>query len=381
MGGVCAIVLDQDKTYAAFARIKGGRIFFVKEQALSFTCNDNDVVGCLRKGSQSLERAIQEIERCYKFRVEKIFVQLPDQLLNEKNVRDIILLKRRKKINIGDINFAKKYLEDKFLDWNDSRVHNIVLSYEAENHKFNQAPIGVWAHRIELHSFLVWVKEKSCREMEDIFDSIDRNFAGFVASYVGTFSSSFSRRKGNQVVISIEYNRTSCIVSTDEGFTFREYTDFGLKAIIEGLARHFLLEISLARELFERYISFKEIPYHQEVTIKKDGAYINMSTQSLNSFVKQYVKSKITGIIDDIETFILGEEAVVSIIGRLGAKDGVFSFFKECVPYSLQIPLQSPVLSSSYGCLFYGVRPFMERVSGKNESFLKRAAKTYREYF
>jgi cell division ATPase FtsA len=380
MGGACAIVLDKDKTYVSFARTRGGRIFFVKEQIMPFACND-DIAGCLRKESQALEKIIREVEQCYKFRVEKIFVQLPNQLLNRKNVSDIIPLKRRKKINTSDVSFAKKYLEDKFLDWNDSRVHNIVLSYEAANRKFSQAPIGVWSHRIELCSFLVWVKDKLCREMEDVFDSIDRNFAGFVASYVGIFSSAFSQRKCNQIVLSIEYDKVSCVVSCEDGFTFREYTDFGLKTIIDELARHFLLDVSLARELFERYISFKEIPYYQEVTVKKDGAYVNVSTQSLNSFVKQYVKSKIAGIIEDIKTFTSNEEVIISIIGRLGAKEGVFSFFKECVPYSLRIPLQSPVLSSSYGCLFYGVRPFMERGSGSNESFLKRVMKTYREYF
>jgi cell division ATPase FtsA len=381
MNGVCAIVFDKDRSYASFARAAGKRLFFIKEEIIPFAANSEDIAVVLREASSAIEKTIQEVEKYHKFRVDKIFLQLPAAAARSKKVSDIIPLKRRKKINASDIIFAKQYLEDKFLDWNDCCVHNLVLSYEAAQNIFTKAPLGIWSHRLGLTSLLIWVKENIYREIEDIFDSLDRCFAGFIAPEIGIFSSAFSQRRGRQAVISIEYEAARCVALSDGGLVFNEYAGFGLRDMIGELAKQFLLEDPLARELFERYISFKEIPYHQEVTLKKGQAYINLSTQSLNLFIKRYVKDKMGLIIDDIKRIFNDEMLNLSVIGRLGAKEGVFSFYKECLPYSLSMPLQNPALSSSYGCLFYGVKRFMENEFEKNEFFLQKVIKTYREYF
>ena len=41
-------------------------------------------------------------------------------------------MNRRKRISSADITTAKRYLEDKFLDWDDYCIHNIVTEYVLE---------------------------------------------------------------------------------------------------------------------------------------------------------------------------------------------------------------------------------------------------------
>ena len=381
MSGACAIVFDADKSYAVFARIKGGRIFFVKEQAIDFACGNDNIADCCKKSVQLLEKTIQEVEKLHALRIDDIFVQLPSSQCNFKNVSDIFPLGRRKKINTADVILAKKYLEDKFIDWDDHCVHNIITSYEAASRVFNQAPCGVWSHRLGVNSFLVWIKDKLYRDAEEAIDSLNRRFAGFIAAPIGVFSSCFFQRAASQSVISIECEISRCVLLSKKGIIERQYTAMGYKNILEAFAKNFFFDHSLAIELFERYITFKETPHHYEVTVKKDGAYINVSAQSLNSFVKQYIKEQFSPIACDIKSYFDGEPPQLSVIGALAAKEGALSFFKECLSQPLYIPSQYPLVSSAYGCLTYGVKRFMERDRETGKSFFKRVVETYREYF
>jgi len=381
MKGACAIVADEDRAFVAFAKISGKRIFFIREADIPLRWRGSDIRGYLRDGLDILDKTIGDIERRHSFRVERVFVQLPIEATQLKTVCDTVALRRRKRITAGDIEFAKKYLEDKFLEWDDRCIHNVALGYRAEGASFRQAPLGVWSRKIEMNSSLAWVKDALYRDMEDIFDTIDRHFGGFIAPQIAAYASVFTKRDGLQAVMVIDYGRSFLVVSDESGLRMEKQYNFGFKHLIDMLAKSFTLDVSLADELFRRHVSFKEIPYFKEVTLKKKDTYVNVSTQSLNVLVKECIRQQVHAAGEYLKTQVSHQPIVFSCIGRLGAKEGFFSFIKECLPFEFQLPLQSSTRSSSYGCLCYGLRPFLENEHRRDTPLLKRIIKTYRDYF
>ena len=121
--------------------------------------------------------------------------------------------------------------------------------------------------------------------------------------------------------------------------------------------------------------------YFKEITVKRDSGYINLSTQTLNSFIKDYIKSEICCLLQEIREDISQDDFTISFIGRLNAKEGFYGSLQDYVPYPLKVPLQRLTVSSSYGCLRYGVLRFLEQDHKTNQPVLRRILDVYREYF
>ncbi|MFH1519084.1 MAG: hypothetical protein ABIE75_00745 [Candidatus Omnitrophota bacterium] len=362
--------------------------------------NSNDIIVFLKENLEILDQKIKENEEKFSCRCEKVFLELPWETAQQKVVEDTVTLKTRKKITSRDITRAKREIEEKFLNWDDFCIHNIVIKYEVEGTSYYKFPLGVWAKKIKLQSFLVWIKDKVQKGVEDIFDNLDRNLGGMIAPQISRFSSVFTaidlselKEKGprllggltgrdrGQVVVSIDYDKSRFIARSSNNFVFDKEFNFSFRKIIEELAKRFILKVSLAEEIFQRYISFKEIPYFKEITVKRDSGYVKLSTQTINSFVKDYIKSEICYILQEIKEGIPEDDFTVSFIGRLNLKEGFYGFLKDYVPYNLKTPLQKLTVSSSYGCLHYGVSRFLELNHKRNEPILRRVLDMYREYF
>jgi len=381
MRGTCAIVLDRDRALISFGYHKRFYPAFLEELEIPISYNGDSILSCLQQNIEILDQRIKEVEKSRSFRVEKVFLELPWGFANKRVVQDSIPLRRRKSIASADISFAKKYLEDKFLDWDDFCLHNIVINYEVEGVSYDLVPLGIRAKKIELQSLLLWVKDKIYKETEDIFDNLDRNFGGFIEPGISMYSCVFLKKEKTQVVVSINYDCSHFVIRNRDGFIFGREFDFGLKKIIEMLAQKFILPLALAEEVFMRYISFKESPYFKEITIKKEEGYINLSTQTLNSFIKDYIKNEISYLLDEIKKMAQDDGLAISFIGRLNSKDGFYGFLKDFIPHDLKAPLQKETISSSFGCLRYGLSPFLEEDYKKNELFLRRIVNIYKEYF
>ena len=381
MRGVCAISLDTDKTFISSAVIRGRFLNFLGETEIPASYQGGEVASYLRQNLDTINEKIKDSESANSFKAERIFLELPWHLVNKKEVQEIVPLKRAKRLTAGDISYAKKYLEDKFLGWDDLCLHNVVLNYELDGTSYDSPPLGAWAKRIKLRSYLLWIKDKIQKETEDIFNNSDRNFSGFVASPISLFSSAFGKKEKVQVVVSFDYECSHFVVIGKDRFSFSDKFNFGLKNIIEAIAKRFSLDFSLAYEVFCRYISFKEVPYFKEVTLKNEQGYMNLSTQSLSSFVKDCIRDEVELILKAIKTAVLGEDFVISFTGRLNIKEGFYSFLKDCIPYKLKSPMRKEVVSSSFGCLRYGVSPFLESEHKINQSLLQRISAIYKEYF
>ena len=381
MKGLCAITLDEDKTFISFARLKQVHLTFLKELEVPITNSGGDIISFLKENSEILDQKIKEAEEQYSFRCEKVFLELPRGTAKRKIIEETITLKIRKKITSYDISRAKKHIEDKFLEWDDFCIHNIIINYEVEGRNYEKPPLGVWAKKIKLHLLLVWIKDKVQRGVEDIFDNLDRSLGGIIVSQISRFSSVFTGRDKAQVVVSIDYDRSRFVGRSGNNFIFGEEFSFSFCRVIEELAKRFILKTSLAEEIFRRYISFKEIPYFKEITVKRESGYVNLSIQTLNSFIKDYIKSEICHILEKIRKNMPKDDFTISFIGRLNTKKGFYGFLKDYVPYSLKAPLQRLTVSSSYGCLRYGVSRFLEMEHKKNEPLFRRILDIYREYF
>ncbi|MFH1504085.1 MAG: hypothetical protein ABIH08_01665 [Candidatus Omnitrophota bacterium] len=387
MRGVCAVFLDEDGAFISFGVIKKGSCVFLQELKVPLLYKNNSIADCLRENLDIFAQKIKEIQKKYSFNVEKVFLEMPYRLCGKEIVEEIFPLKRRKKITLGDISFIKKRIEDKFLSWDDSCIHNIVLSCEIEGSNYQTIPLGVWAQKIKLQSLLIWVKEKIYKDIEDVFDNLDINFAGFVASAVSIFSTAFAPSKvytgiqALQAAVSIDYTQSRFICADKNGFIYADEFDFGLKKIIEELSKKFIFPFALAQEVFERYISFKEVPYFKEITVKKEEGYMNLSTQTLNSFAKDYIAGKIKHILSRVKDKTQSDDFVISFSGRLNAKEGFYGFLKDYIFTELKPPAYKPAISSSSGCLHYGVSPFLDNDCKRARPFLQRILDVYREYF
>jgi hypothetical protein len=174
-------------------------------------------------------------------------------------------------------------------------------------------------------------------------------------------------------------HKNSEVVVYHEGiiYSFKEF-DFSLRRILEEIKNKFLFPYSVAQEVFNRYVSFREFSHLKEVSVKNGDSYVNISTQALNSFVKTYIKNEINIILAEI-TDKLGQDFKVSFIGRLNSKDEFHSFLKEFAPY-IKPPLCENS-SSSFGCLRYGTSRFLGQRLENNESFFRRLLNIYKDYF
>lgn len=381
MKGACAIVLDSDRIFISFAILKRGYLTFLKEAEVLILRKSNNAITCLKENAEIINQKIKKLEKKYSFRVEKVFFELPWAFANKRVVEESYTLKRRKRITSRDISSAKKSLEDRFLDWDDFCVHNVVMHYTVEGVDYDRPPLGVWGRKMKVRSMLVWVKDKIHKDVEDIFDNLDRDFAGFVSPQLSMFFSAFTKKEKTQAVVSLDYDNSRFMVRGRDDFFFNKEVDFGLKKIIEELSKRFLLSKTLAEEVFYRYVSFKEIPYFKEITVKGGSRYLNLSTQAVNSFIKGYIQSQISVLLEQVTKVAKDNDFVVSFIGRLNKKEGFYAVLRDCLDCSLKSPLQKTSLSSSFGCLRYGILRFLERDHKKNESLLQSILNIYKGYF
>jgi hypothetical protein len=375
-----AIVFDEDRIFLSFAAIKRGYFTFLKELQIPSVCKDNDFLISLKVNADIIDQKIKQTEKDEGFCLEKVFIQLPWNFATEVVARDDVALSGKKTISSRDIAFAKKRLEGKFLNWDDTCIHNIVTSYKVEGLSYDRVPLGLTARRIELKSLLVSIKDKIYKETLNIFDNLNRNFAGFVAPQISTFSSSFSKKEKIQSVVAIDYYSSHLITRDRDGYWTKELS-LSLKMIIDRLAQRFNLTFILAEEILQRYVSFKDVPYFKEITIKKGSKYLNLSPRTLNSFVKDYIRNELALIKQEIEERAGTGDCLISFIGRLNSKDGFYNFLKDQLPYFLQMPIEKTTLSSSSGCLRYGLSGFLEEDHKSDKPYLSRILNIYRDYF
>ncbi|MDP2922928.1 MAG: hypothetical protein Q8O30_04320 [Candidatus Omnitrophota bacterium] len=381
MKGYCGIDIDSDKVFISLAKVKKSEAILLKELDVGISPHAKGLVEFLKEKGEAINKKIKENEIALSMHADTVYLNLPLGLENKILVEAHIPLRKSKKITATDILYAKRYLENTFLNWDDICIHHLVLNYEVEGNVYKNPPFGVIAKRIKMKSLLVVVKDRLRKDIEDIFYNLERNFGGFIFPGLSILSTAFGElnKESFLAAFAIGYDRTHIVIYRDGNIDFNSEHRFGLKNILEELARKLILPLSLAQEVYNRYISLKETPPLKEVSIKNGETYINLSINTVNSFVKDYIKQELNIIIEDIKPKLSGE-ATIAFIGRLNPKEGLGDFLKGHIPYSI-IPLKSENISSSFGCIRYGVSKFLERDYHSDNSIVGRIMNVYKEYF
>jgi hypothetical protein len=179
----------------------------------------------------------------------------------------------------------------------------------------------------------------------------------------------------------------------ERNISFFKGYDFGVRKIIQALAKEFSLPWPVAYELYSRYVHFQKSAVYsmavpgraladadKEVGIKSGYTYFNLSSRRLNSFVRDFVKNEILGILKDIR--MPGDNSAISFIGRLNSKKGFCDFLRAFVEYNIHFSaFRDKLSSSSFGCLKYGINRFLENTADSKEPLWRRIVRVYREYF
>ncbi|MFO8053272.1 MAG: hypothetical protein R6U54_04895 [Candidatus Omnitrophota bacterium] len=382
MKTLCGLVLERYKAFFSFAGLKKGNLQLLDEKELSLL-SDKSFLRRLKANSKKIEQLIIDFERENSLSVEKVFVELPSSLSDEIEAQEKIVFSRKKKVTSSTINSAKKYIENKFLEWNQRCIHHIVLDYQAEGVKTNEAPLGVFTNKIKLNSLITCVKESFYKEVADIFYNMEKDFAGFVAHKMGVLSQGFNCFKGDQVVISVNNFRSYAETKDEKGRVSEKEFSFGMEKIVEKLSKQYAILPSIAMQLLKRYGSFKEIPYFKEITIKKHDSYLNLSTKALGNFLKKTFSSNIKPIIKEALEAIKEDrrnQVVFSFVGPLTIKDGFYGYIKKLLACKIEVP-DYKCSSSAFGCIKYGYFKPLEKAHERKQSLFEKIKKIYHEYF
>ncbi len=379
MRGYCGIELDKDKTFLCFALKEKGKLKFLEEVSLNIPFEGDNLIDFFKENTQRLIQKIEERESAYSLEVERIYLSLPWNLGKRRFVEEMVFLGEPRRLSGKDILFAKRYVEEKNLDWDERCIHQLVLSFQAEGNDYPLAPLGISTQKIILRSFLVYTKNGLYTSLKENFSSFGRYFAGFIYPILGSLSLFLDEETKDLLVIKIGYQNSQLVVFVEKRLKVLEEYDFGLSGIFEALERKFLISSDLLKEVFSRYFSFKELFDSKEIKIKHHGQQLVLDVVAFNNCVKEYLKNKILGVLEGLKSRLNLTALRVAFIGRLNIYEGFKEFLETFISHPLKVDGRRE--SSSFACLSYAVDPFLERGYLKKEGFLERIFNLYKEYF
>jgi len=378
------ISLDDNFLFFSFVSFKDRKLTPHIDSIIELPCSYSNLGEFIKEHIEDIDKEIREKEKRYSFKTDKIYFTLPQGIAQKVIVEDLISLKTRqskKKITYKDIIFAKKQIEDITLDLQDLCLHHFVLEYDTEGLRSQVPPIGIRARKIKLKSLIIFINNRLFDEFVYLFDNFNHKFSGFVYEPICDFSSIFGREdKDLSLILHLGYNKTTATPFLNANPIFEECFDFGESEIVNAVAQEFLLPKELAHKVIFNYGSFKNIHFSKEISIKDRNNYINISSMSLNSLMKEVMKRKLEKIIFDLKKKLGQDDFMITFIGRLTQIDGFYNFIKDIFPLKLKRPLFNRASLSAFGCVKYGVSRFLEEYP-LERNFLRNIFKVYKDYF
>jgi len=376
---VCGIDLDKDYAHLSFSRMKGDDMVFFREAVFNRGMT-GDFLLFFRDNIADLRALIDDNAIKHKFKVENIYIKLHPGVEKMTIAEDVVALSRTKKVSPADIAYAKKYLEDNAIDWDDFCIHHFPLNFGIEGKAYESMPVGFWTKRIRIRSLLVTVKDRLRLDMKDIFDNYDMPFGGFISTGVSDFSTSFTSAKGVMAVVNIGYDTTLLTIARNNILCAVESFDFGVRYLVDAIAREFSISEAIAREIFELYVAFGiSTVGNKSVSVKDGDEYINISISRSSQIVEMMLKDILSRIA--VRLSHEGEVAALSFLGRLNAKAGFYDFLKSFISYPVNMPRFTESFSSSLGCARYGSSRFLENISLPRQTLAQRLRTVCKDYF
>lgn len=382
MKSFCAIYKEKDKVFISFASMRKGQLNFLREIEIEIPAHYENIMEFFKEHMEFINSKIREQAEKESLRINRIFVNLPKDSEQHSVVEDIVPLFKQKKLSTSDIAYAKRHIENVFLNEDDFCFHHYILSCEVNGKLYNNIPLGVRTNKIKIKSCLFWIKDSVRKGIEHVFDNVEQTLGGFVSSDMSAVSMLLPvpATQTKMAILKVGYTQSLLVLGQDKMIDISKEYDFSLKRIKEELKRNFSISIFLADEIFTRHVSFQEVSSAKVLSVKKGETYLKLSLHEINSFIKEYIKREINFIAQDIYDRY-GETFVIGFVGCLNQKEGFLSYLKELFPLSVQIHLIDDGMSFSYGCLKYGVYSFWEKGFLPKEPFLKKIVQTATDYF
>ncbi|OQX81227.1 MAG: hypothetical protein B6D56_03010 [Candidatus Omnitrophica bacterium 4484_70.1] len=376
MKGLCSLEIDGNRLRgliveeAAFRKVDE---FFLELKDFAFFEG-------IKKNIDKIEKLLEEEEEKHSLEIERLFVNLPFDKAEFLNVEDVVpLSSRRKKVTLKDIERAKKYIENIVLDWKKYSLHHIILRYETDNNVYFCLPSDLEAKNLKLRSFLVYIERREYEEMLEVFNNIERKFAGFIWEPISTLS--IGETLMDKVSILMKENYTLC-TGIKEGEIFVEKFPFGEKDIKRAIQEKFFVSYRVAEKLFQWYVCFDDVSGKDRmITIKDKENYVKIPEEEFLFFIKEVLLSKIEEILYFLEKKV-EENTYFFFLGNVFQKKNFTNFLKKEIS-SLKIKsfsLPTKYLSL-YGCIRYGYLRYLERFNIPKISLWQKVLNIYQGYF
>jgi len=382
MKGICALGLESDCLRSLFACVQNNR--FVPFSEASFPSFSGDIRDVFSSRIDLIDKEIRFREKKHSFVLENIFCNLPADCAKVMIVEDVWPLTpgKKRKLTAKDIADAKAHVENVFLDWNQSCLHNIVLEYYVDDvlcPSLNPVPEG---RKLKIKSQLVYIDRKFHAECSSLFENIGRKFSGFVYGPLSDISLNLPLRGKTSCPLTLNLTRDRTLCSGIAGGRVKNiFFDFGEKELEEILSQKFLFSPLVCREIFQRHVTFGAAGAHKEVVIKDGSSYVNVSVSSLNSFLQEKVASALEDIFRELAP-VFGEGKEISFLGRMTLAKGFFAFLNTRFPDLAVASTEFRSLSASLlGCIKYGTCRYLESVPLTRTDWFSRIMRIYKEYF
>ena len=379
---MCGIDIDKDKIFISFGALRRGDVDFIGEAVIPFDSGSGDFLNSIEANIDKMQNVIANKFQSSKVVLRRSFLKLPAGLEKMEVAEEVVALKRTKKIAPCDLLFAKKYLEDNALDWDDCCIHHFPLNFGIEGKAFDSLPVGFWTKRVRVKSLLVTVKDKLRSQAYDIFNNYDIPFSGFISNGICDFSAVFGSSPDVNAVVNVGYDNTLLTVVDKGVLSAVESFNFGTKGIIDAISEHFSICFNLAQDIFDLHVSFLILIdgiQSKEVVLKNGDDYVHVSMDKVNFLACEYLREKINLLLSRVKN----DSGVVKLafLGRLNSKDGFADFLRSFVPFDVIVFDHPANSSSSFGCARYGVSRFLEKTQQSRVPLSQKLVNIYKEYF
>lgn len=373
--------VDIDKGEVAIVSRRGGS--FSSIYNLKFSDNTKD----LESIWDDIEEFIIDAEKKLSTSIYRFYFSLPysyAKVYTGEDVLPLTTLGKTRKVKLNDIISLKKILEGAILEWDDKPIHHMIDYYEVDFKRYDSVPIGVWGRKLKIHSVIVSCKQDFYTRIENMLDSRGRTIIDFVYAPFCYLSLCFSEKDQNDdnfILVDLGEKNTYISLFLAGKYRHTYIYPFSQKMIIEGIQKRFSLPYDIAVQIFTVHFSFtkENTSIDKEITLKNsDDTYIKLSYSSVSSFIKNFCRDKLC----EIDSFIknkIGGNFKVYFSGKLGHRPDFCSFSREVLSDTDISPLTT--VSSSLGCVKYGVTKFMEKLEYKKRGIIHTIQKIYNEYF
>ncbi len=376
--------LEKGRLFFSFVSIEKNKIISCidKEQRLSYKgINLGDIIAA---NIDAIRDFIFQQEKEHSFRTDGIFFQVPKEYAKMRIAEDTVpvsLHSGEKKLTRRDIQFAKRQIENIVLELNEYCIHHLVLEYRIGKNIFYNEPLGEWAKNIFLKSMLISVDSSLYDTFKDCFNNVDLRFSGFVYESIADYATVYDDCSNmHSFIVNIKEKNTLLSCFLGRRILFEKIYEFGEDSIVREVSKRIGLSEGIIRNLIANYVSFSEIPFEKEITIKDEDKYFNISVATISGIVKGVVRERLIKVVDDIAEASKDGEWRVVFLGAFSGKEGFYDFIRDCFDMNISNSNLLNKRHSSFGCVYYGKRPFLERDT-LGCSFWDKIVNIYKEYF